>query len=55
VNSISDLSEGSIAVFDISGAVTNGMTIIIARIIGIAPPTRRIGLTILLQILLIYK
>ena len=46
---------GSIAVFAISGAVINGMTIIIARIIGIAPPTRRIGLTILLQILLFCK
>jgi hypothetical protein len=42
-------------VFEISGAVTKGITISIARIIGIAPATRRIGFAILLQILTICK
>jgi len=35
--------------------VTKGITIIIAKITGIAPPTKRIGFTILLQILTICK
>ena len=48
--------EGGVFINDlIDDGRTKGITIIIAKIIGIAPPIRRIGFTILLQILPICK
>ena len=59
VHQLRNMSPGIIdrltAVLAISGVITSGILIISARITGIAPATRRIGFTILLQIMIICK